>query len=44
MLYFKTALALYPNLRYIVKADDDVYVLPQRLLLAADQWAAMNAE
>ncbi|GLC47290.1 hypothetical protein PLESTM_002055600 [Pleodorina starrii] len=43
-LFFVTVLRLFPRVEFIVKADDDVYVMPQRLLMAADQWAAARAD
>ncbi|PNH08656.1 putative beta-1,3-galactosyltransferase 12 [Tetrabaena socialis] len=42
--FFKRVIEDYPSVEWIVKADDDVYVQPQRLLMAADQWAASKAD
>ncbi|PNH08278.1 putative beta-1,3-galactosyltransferase 14, partial [Tetrabaena socialis] len=41
--FFSAALDMYPSLRWIVKADDDVYLVPQRLPAAAVQWERMGA-
>ena len=41
--FFLAATARY-NAHFIVKIDDDVYLNPQRLQMAAAQWNAMNAE
>lgn len=43
-LFFRTIYEAYPALEFVVKVDDDVYLLPPRLLMAADQWAAAKAE
>lgn len=43
-VFFKVANDLFPSLEFVVKMDDDVYLLPHRLLMAADQWASVNAE
>ena len=43
MQFFLAATARY-NTNFILKIDDDVYLNPQRLRLAALQWAAMPAE
>ncbi|GLC73533.1 hypothetical protein PLESTF_001388100 [Pleodorina starrii] len=42
--FFVAAFRDYPAVEWIVKMDDDVYMLPERLLQAADQWAAAGAD
>ena len=42
--FLKLVALKYPSLEYIVKVDDDVYLLPDRLMMAADQWREMGAE
>lgn len=41
---FGTALDAYPNLEWVVKMDDDAFLLPERLLMAVDQYAAIGAD
>ncbi|KAG2500745.1 hypothetical protein HYH03_001509 [Edaphochlamys debaryana] len=43
-LFFVTVARLYPSARFVVKADDDVWLHPQRLMMAADQWLAVGAD
>ncbi|PNH11547.1 hypothetical protein TSOC_001666 [Tetrabaena socialis] len=42
--FFAVVLRLFPSVEWIIKSDDDVYLMPPRLLMAADQWAAGGAE
>lgn len=42
--HFRTVYDMFPSVEFIIKADDDVYLLPRRLLMAADQWSAAKAE
>ncbi|GLC35563.1 hypothetical protein PLESTB_000193500 [Pleodorina starrii] len=44
MLFFSQVLQQYPSVEFVVKAEDGAYLQPQRLLMAADQWAAMQAD
>lgn len=41
---FFLAVAQNYNARWIVKLDDDVYLIPPRLAAATSQWDAMGAE
>ncbi|GLC41801.1 hypothetical protein PLESTB_001700800 [Pleodorina starrii] len=41
--FFATALAAFPSVRWLVKADDDVYLIPHRLPAAAEQWERIGA-
>ncbi|KAG2500741.1 hypothetical protein HYH03_001505 [Edaphochlamys debaryana] len=43
-VYLREVLRQYPNVDYVVKMDDDVLILPERLLMAADSWTAMGAD
>ncbi|GLC35556.1 hypothetical protein PLESTM_000337100 [Pleodorina starrii] len=42
--FFQKVFRDYPAVEWVVKMDDDVYLLPERLLQAADQWAAAGAD
>ncbi|KXZ43951.1 hypothetical protein GPECTOR_77g5 [Gonium pectorale] len=41
--FFVAALAAYPSVRWVLKMDDDVFLIPQRLPPAAAQWERMGA-
>ncbi|GLC41799.1 hypothetical protein PLESTM_001240900 [Pleodorina starrii] len=41
--FFAAALAAFPSVRWLVKADDDVYLIPHRLPAAAEQWERIGA-
>ncbi|KAG2495703.1 hypothetical protein HYH03_006303 [Edaphochlamys debaryana] len=42
--FFAAAVSAFPSVRFVVKADDDVYLLPHRLPAAAQQWGRMGAD
>ena len=41
--FFQQVIQSYPNVTWVVKADDDVYLMPYRLLQAARSWQAAGA-
>ncbi|KAG2500737.1 hypothetical protein HYH03_001501 [Edaphochlamys debaryana] len=44
LAFFVAVAAQLPGVRWVVRVGDGALLLPQRLMMAADQWEAAGAE